>query len=117
VIEQHAERHHAAHRESAEMALRDAEHVENAHGIGHQHVERIVALRRRRAAVAARVVAQHAVATFERVRKLVPHRQVGREPMREHHPGPAPAVDATVKGRSVACDLHDCLRESLRQPS
>src|SRR5262249_49266187 len=43
-------------------------------------------------------------------------RQRGRGPMGEHHPWAAAAVDAAVEGRSVAFNLHDCLREACANP-
>ena len=106
MVEQQPEPDHAAHGKAAEVGLFDAERIEDADRVGNQHVERVIAVGRGRSAVTSRVVAQHAIAPRKRIGELVPHRQVGRQAVAEHHPGATTAVDSAMKGRSVALDLH-----------
>src|SRR6185437_6722832 len=60
-----AERGRAAHGEPGEMRLVDMQGIKQAEGVRQQRVERVAASRRVGAAMAALIVAQHAVGTLQ----------------------------------------------------
>jgi hypothetical protein len=80
---------HAAHRQADEMRVLDLQRIEQPDHIGGELVEAVGALRCRRSAVAARVVAQHRESRRQRHGERVPHRQVAGQRMRERDPGAA----------------------------
>jgi hypothetical protein len=88
------------------MNLGDVERIEDAGGVGDQHVEAVFPIGRNLATVTVCVVAQHAIVPLQYVGEFVPHGQVGGEPVAEHDLGAFLGVDAAVEGRSVAVDLH-----------
>ena len=105
------ERGGAAHRQTGEVRLLDRQGVEQAERIGKQRVVGIAARRRVGAAVAALVVAQHAVRILQRRRLLVPHRQRGRERIGEDKARyvfwrGVRAVDLIIDGDAVRFDFH-----------
>ena len=95
--------------ERPQNGIARSECIENAERVGDEQVERIVALRGGRSAVPPCVVSQYAIAILQRLGQFVPHGQVGRQAVAEHHPG-AMAVDPAVKDRSIAFDLHSLIR-------
>ena len=102
-----SERGGAAHRQAGKMRLLDRQRVEKPQRVGKQRIVGIAPRRCVGRAVAALVVAQHAVGILQRRRLLIPHRQRGRERIGENQAWRiVRSVDLIIDGNAVGFDFH-----------
>ena len=110
-----AERGRAAHREAREVRAPNRERVEQPDGVGDERIEGIAASRRIGPAMAALIVAHHAVLRLERRRLLVPHGARGAERVGEDDARrPFGALDRAAHVDAVRLDAHGstCVMET-----